>query len=356
MAADGFVPPGCVWVSRALGRWAVKSLSWKLPTDLGTHTLPGQRGARGWACRWVLCVRIVPCSLPQSCPAQILPKSCPAPCPNPAQSLPESCPNPALLPAPILPLPAGHLLQGAAPCGAGSGLQALIPPCSTSTVLGAATLSELQMGKLRQGTVACTRSYSERPGGRRGRGVLCRAPHGCCRCCAWCGVLGSPACSGWVGRSRVPPARGPARSITPGWELLPGSAGAPGSSLPHTSATAHRAGLCAAPGTDERRPQHLPARGSSRGSSYGRPGGRRHPANVSQQREGLCTVASVTGSNITLEGRHPGSCWPFCVPVRNRGLRLRPRLGGQRNGLGAAGSAGQGSACCGVCGGSTMGW
>lgn len=156
-------------------------------------------------------------------------------------------------------------------------------------------------------------------------------------CLVW--GAGSPACSGWVGRSRVPPARGPARSITLGWELPPGSAGAPGSSLPHTSATAHRAGLRAAPGTDERRPQHLPARSGSRGSGYGRPGGRRHPANVSQQREGPCTVAGVTGSSITLEGRHPGSCWPFCVPVRNRGLRLRPRLGGQHNGLGAAGRA-----------------
>lgn len=114
---------------------------------------------------------------------------------------------------------------------------------------------------------------------------------------------------GWVGRSRVLPAYGwPCMQASP-WagspELPPGSAGAPGSSLPHTSAAARRAGLRSPPGRDERRPQHRPSLQSGPAAAcHGRRGGRRHPANVSQQRrwEGLCSAA---GTGVVLQGRDP---------------------------------------------------
>ena len=121
---------------------------------------------------------------------------------------------------------------------------------------------------------------------------------------------------GWVGRSRVLPAYGwPCMQASP-WagspELPPGSAGAPGSSLPHTSAAARRAGLRSPPGRDERRPQHRPSLQSGPAAAcHGRRGGCRHPANVSQQRrwEGLCsaagTAAGRAGTGVVLQGRDP---------------------------------------------------
>lgn len=162
---------------------------------------------------------------------------------------------------------------------------------------------------------------------------------------------------GWVGRSQVLPAHGWPRTQASPWagspELPPASAGAPGSSLPYTSASARRAGLRSPPGKDERRrPQHRPSSQSGPAAAcHGRRGGRRHPANVSQQRHGgRQSRQRWRAAGLGPHTRPPPSFFPSLLGTGVQGCDL----GWVGNALGWGRR--QGSASCGVSGSSSMGW